>query len=256
MFVIFLGCSRRREDVDYIARVDDEYLLKSELKGIDSNLVAEYIQTWIRNNLLYLEARERGYDNDEDVERLVNEFKKSLVIKNFLMREIYDRSDNVTSEEMQDYYSQHRDEFVLDEPVYRMGYVKLRTLQSANDLRRAIIRRGSFRDGINSFIEERSEEIVEMVLDKYFHRLEVPSSRVWKVASNLSKGEISFPVRVGRDYYLVFVYDKKKAGDIADFEYVKDEIRSRIIIERRNRMMDSLITELKRKYLYEIKWRD
>jgi hypothetical protein len=89
LLAMVFGCSKKTGNEDYIARVDGEYLLKRDVAGLDSNFVRSYIDKWVINNLIYMEALERGYDKKDDkIERMVNEFRKSLIVNRFVQDEI------------------------------------------------------------------------------------------------------------------------------------------------------------------------
>ena len=250
---LFLSCARKGKPVDYIARVDDEYLTESDLKGVDTAIVESYVRNWVNNNLLYLEAKERGYGSDPEIDREVEEFRKSLVVRKFLEKEVYGKKFNFSEDEMKKYYEKHKGEFILDEPVLRMGYVRLNSRRSADKLRRVIRRTGSFSRGVKEFIASNNSSVIEIVKSKYFYRHTTPTPEIWDVADKMEKGEVSFPIKVGYDYYILYLYEKKSKGDTADFELVKDEVRARMRVEKQNKMLDSLIAKLKRKYIYEIR---
>ncbi len=252
VFVIF-GCSKKTEDEDYIARVDGEYLLRSDVAGLDSNFVRSYIEKWVINNLIYMEALERGYDKkDEKIERMVNEFRKSLIVNRFVQGEIMKKALDLSDGEVREFYQKHRDEFILDRPFVKVGYVKLNSRTDASILRSKIARARSFKDVISGLISESS--VLEIVESRYFDQFSIPSPELWKVAWNLNPGEVSFPVKSGDGYFLIYLYDKIEPGKTADFEIVAEDVKQRAIVDKQNRLLDSLISNLRKKYNYEVKW--
>jgi len=250
--ILFAGCAKKVKDEDYIARVEDEYLPKRELAGIDSGFVKNYIDVWVNNNLIYKEALEKGYKSDEKIEWMVNEFRKSLVIKKFLQNEIMRKAEEISDEEVREFYQKHQNEFILDRPVVKVGYIKLNSRDEAIALRNKILRDGGFQRTVDGLSAESG--VVEVVKMRYFDQLSIPSSEMWRIAWNLKGGEVSFPVRLGEHYFLIYLYDKKEAGGVADFEFVIDAVKERAIVEKQNLLLDSLISNLKRKYRYEVKW--
>ncbi len=250
--ILLVGCEKKTKDNDYIARVGNIYLYKQELVGMDSNFVRNYVETWIRNNLLYEEALNKGYKPDEKIERMVEEFRRSLVVKNFLQNEIMKEAEKITDEEVKEFYQYHQDEFILDRPIVKIGYIKLKTRSDAIALRNKLVPLKNFQDIVDGLSIEPG--VVEIVKERYYDQFNIPSSDLWRIAWNLNKGEISFPIKSGEYYFLLYLYDKKEAGSKADFEFVADIVRERAIIEKQNLMLDSLISDLKRKYNYEIKW--
>lgn len=250
--ILLTGCSKKTINDDYVARVKNEYLLRQELAGMDSNFVRSYIDEWVNNNLLYVEAIERGYGKSDKIERIVNEFRKSLVVNTFIQSEIISRAMNISDEEVMEFYQKHQDEFILDRPVVKIGYIKSLSRTDAVALRSKILKEKDFKTAVENLSKEQG--VVEIVVLRYFDQFNIPSSDLWRVAWGLNKGEISFPVRSGDGYFLIYLYDKKEAGSKADFDLIADDVRERAIVHRQNLLLDSLITELKRKYHYEVKW--
>ncbi|CUS96049.1 PPIC-type PPIASE domain-containing protein [Candidatus Kryptobacter tengchongensis] len=252
LVLILIGCGKKNADKDYIARVENEYLLKSDLAGLDSNFVKSYIDAWINNNLLYIEAIEQGYKANDKIERMVSEFRKSLIIKNFIQNEILHKAMKISEQEVEEFYQKHQDEFILDRPFVKIGYVKFSSRADAGSLRSKILREKNFKSAVEGLSKEQG--IVEIVPERYYDQFSIPSGELWRVAWSLNKNEISFPVRVGDNYFLIFLYEKREAGSKADFELVAEDVRERAIVEKQNLLLDSLITRLKRKYYYEVKW--
>ncbi|WP_181180315.1 peptidylprolyl isomerase [Candidatus Thermokryptus mobilis] len=253
LLAMVFGCSKKTGNEDYIARVDGEYLLRRDVAGLDSSFVRNYIDKWIINNLIYKEALERGYDKkDEKIERMVNEFRKSLIINKFVQDEIVRKASSLSDDEVREFYQKHKDEFILDRPFVKIGYVKLKSRTDASILRGRITRTRNFKEAISGLISESS--VLEIVESRYFDQLSISSSDLWKVAWNLSPGEVSFPVRSGDSYFLIYLYDKIEPGESADFELVADDVKQRAIVEKQNRLLDSLVSNLRKKYNYEVRW--
>jgi len=250
--ILLAGCSKKTTNNDYIARVKDEYLLRQELAGMDSNFVRSYVDEWVNNNLLYVEAVERGYGTNDKIERMVNDFRKSLVINSFIQNEIISRAMKISDEEVMEFYQKHQDEFILDRPVVKIGYIKSLSRTDAVALRSKILKAKDFKTAVEDLSKEQG--VAEVVTMQYFDQFNIPSAELWRVAWSLNKGEISFPVRAGDGYFLIYLYDKKEAGSKADFDLIVDDVRERAIVDKQNLLLDSLITELKRKYHYEVKW--
>ncbi len=250
--ILLAGCDKKATNSDYIARVKSEYLLRQDLNGMDSNFVRSYVEEWVRNNLLYVEAIERGYKANDKIERMVNEFRKSLVVNAFIQSEIISKARNISDDEVMEFYKKHQDEFILDRPVVRIGYIRFPSRTDAVAFRGKILAMRDFEKAVKELAKEQGT--VEIVISQYFDQFNIPSAELWRVAWSLGKGEISFPVRSGDSYFLIYLYDKKEAGNKADFDLIADDVRERAIVDKQNLLLDSLITELKRKYHYEVRW--
>lgn len=112
-----------------VARVNDTYLYLDELAGIVSvntpkedsvARLSAYINSWIRKQVLINEALKRIDINEAEVERKILDYRYSLIGYQFQKLYIQQHmSDKVSDEEIEAYYNQHLDNFVLKQNIIR-----------------------------------------------------------------------------------------------------------------------------------------
>jgi hypothetical protein len=119
---------------DVIVKVGNKVLYKGELEenvspGLsteDSIIASEhYIRSWINDVLLYDIAAKNVYDK-ENIERLVNSYKKSLLIYQYQEQLINEKlvktfDDNTLFK----YYDEHKDKFKLENPLIKGVFLKV-----------------------------------------------------------------------------------------------------------------------------------
>lgn len=133
-----LGCQIQPADNTQktpIARVHDNYLYKSDLEGIVSNMglktdsadIAEgYVNTWVKRQLLFQKAEDEVEAGLEDIEDRVEEYKYQLILYTFQKQYIHDNLDTIVRQnEIQSYYDQHTESFNLKEDIIRGKFVKI-----------------------------------------------------------------------------------------------------------------------------------
>jgi hypothetical protein len=132
---IFVNCNKAKSKDRKIARVYDEYLYESDIKSIipsgmkekDSiQFVSNYIDNWIRQQLLYKQADKNLSKELKNFDRQVNEYKNTLVIYAYekeLIRQFLDTI--VTEKEIAAYYDSNSDNFELKDNIVKVVYVKL-----------------------------------------------------------------------------------------------------------------------------------
>ena len=115
--------NKKEVDDTVIARVNDTYLLSSELEEIipqgssleDSLLIANnYIQKWIKEQLVLDKAELNLKEEHRDFEKQLDEFRKTLIIysyENQLINEILDT--NVAIDEIAAFYQENNTIFIL-----------------------------------------------------------------------------------------------------------------------------------------------
>ncbi|MDR3340203.1 MAG: peptidyl-prolyl cis-trans isomerase [Candidatus Symbiothrix sp.] len=134
--LLTISCSSKL-DVDgnnAIVKVDGKILYRSDLEenipsGLsqeDSIIAAEYyIRTWISDILLYEIALKNVY-NAEHIARLVDDYKKSLLIYQYQERLINEKlTKEINEEVLLDYYNNNKSIFNLDKPLVKGIYLKV-----------------------------------------------------------------------------------------------------------------------------------
>jgi hypothetical protein len=126
-----------KEEVDdtAIARVNDTYLLSSELAEIipqgssseDSLLIANnYIQKWIKEQLVLDKAELNLKEEHRDFEKQLDEYRKTLTIysyENQLINEILD--SNVSIDEIAAFYQENNNIFILKNDIVKVRFLKV-----------------------------------------------------------------------------------------------------------------------------------
>ncbi len=131
------GCRSDAEPerpADVIASVDSEYLTLNEmmsympagLSSLDSLTFARlYVDNWIMKQLKMSKASEVLSSSQGDIERLVEGYRQSLVMRKLDQYYIDSRIDpDVTAEQIAAYYRSHGDTFKLDRNLVRGVIVK------------------------------------------------------------------------------------------------------------------------------------
>ncbi len=116
-----------------VARVDNVYLYQDELVGIVSEKmskedsaqrVSTYIDSWVRKQLLINQAMKEIDIDEAEVDRKVLEYRYTLIgyeYQNYYINKKLDA--NVSDEEIQQYYNEHLDNFILKQNIVRGTFI-------------------------------------------------------------------------------------------------------------------------------------
>lgn len=116
-----------------VARVDNVYLYQDELVGIVSEKmskedsaqrVSTYIDSWVRKQLLINQAMKEIDINEAEVDRKVLEYRYTLIgyeYQNYYINKKLDA--NVSDAEIQSYYNEHLDNFILKQNIVRGTFI-------------------------------------------------------------------------------------------------------------------------------------
>ncbi len=139
LIILLQACSANKKNEEQkeeaIARVFDKYLYPSELKNIvpggingkdSTELINNYINKWIEEELVLQYAERNLSDEQKDIEKQIEEYKKNLLIYTYQTELVRQKLDTgVTAEEITNYYQEHEQEFTLKNNIVKVYYVKL-----------------------------------------------------------------------------------------------------------------------------------
>lgn len=134
--VILLSVSCKNESKELkLARFNDIFLYKSELineipitlNEKDSAIFADnYIHKWLVDQMIMEKSEEMIPLKFNNVEKKINKYKRSLITYEFEQFYINKRLDtSINSLEINDYYTSHLDDFVLNDYVVKCMYMKV-----------------------------------------------------------------------------------------------------------------------------------
>jgi hypothetical protein len=103
----------------------DSVLLKG-LTPNDSLIAAEsYINRWIKDVLMYDWAK-NNLDSKKEIDRLVENYRKSLIIYQYQEQLITEKmSPDITEQEIQKYYADNKDKFRLETTLVKGLFIKI-----------------------------------------------------------------------------------------------------------------------------------
>jgi len=118
-----------------IARVTNTLLYEDELKGIvpekttkddSAARINAYVNSWVRKQLVMQEALKTISIDEAEVERKVLDYRYSLIgyeFQNYYIQQHL--NDSVSEVEIDAYYKQHLDNFILKQNIIRGTYIKV-----------------------------------------------------------------------------------------------------------------------------------
>lgn len=143
VFLILLSACTffKKKSERALARVDNDYLFESELKGVippgtqakDSiTLARNFIDYWIRQKLIIRQAEKNLDASQVDFSKQMEDYRNSLIIyeyENELVKQKLDTT--VSDEEIEGYYDANQKNFLLKDNIVKIQYIKL-PLKSPN----------------------------------------------------------------------------------------------------------------------------
>ncbi|MEX2368432.1 MAG: peptidyl-prolyl cis-trans isomerase [Balneolaceae bacterium] len=239
-----------------LARVgEDELTLQQALLEIPEivlqrdtlEAVEAYQNSWIDRKVIEKEAVRIGLDRDPEFIRKMNRQRAQLLenaLKDLIVSEQNENLE-VTREEAQNYYQIHKDRFILDERYVRFRYVTTRTRVEADNARRDIMRGIPWPDVVRSYSinpELRIRESENFVPESQA-LADIPIMNHY-LANRIGITEIS-PIRqIGDHYHFVQLMEVKAEGDHPDLNWLIEQIREWLRLEKTQRLVNSYVRNL------------
>ena len=258
--LLIAGCSRQ-EPKSYVARVDRSYLTDAELPAaIDSGSGADrqaldFINSWVASELLYQEAVKRGLADTEEIRRRLEQTRKHLAIDALLNEEIYNSdSAQVSEQAVRALFNTNAQDLRLREDVVNLSYIKSSERAAANDFRSRVLRGASWEDALHHMQGDSvlRQALLQSVQRRYFTKATLYPEELWRLARTLDEEEVSFVLTTNAGSYVLTVHSFKRQGELPDWEYIKDELRERLLIKERRRLYEKLLGKLRKKHTVEL----
>ncbi len=228
---------------EIVAIVNTEKLFKEDLKDLlprnisreDSLiLVKSLIQDWAVKKL-FLKAAENNYSSEslENINKLVQDYKESLLINNYKEDLIKQKLDTlVTEEEIEEYYLANNENFKLNEVLVKSKYLNFdNNLKDQKDIIE-LFKSDDIEDAEAlerqqlSFKMYQLNDSVWTELDKILLKLPFSKENLLKKSKFIQKQD-------SLGLYLVAIKDVLNRNDIAPLSYIKPTIKEMILHKRK-----------------------
>ena len=247
VFLLTVACSNKLDikKNTVLVKVGSKVLYRSVLEdnipvGLskeDSIIVAEhFIHTWINENLLYNIASKNVTDK-ENIERLVDNYRRSLLIYQYEEQLINERlTKEIDEQSLYDYYNKNKDKLELERPLVKGLFLKVPiNAPQLNEIR-------VWYKSSSSISREKLEKcglsnaaIFNYFVDKWVDFYDImdnfPKDQLRKEDQTVHKKAIE--KQDAGYFYFLNITDYLLAGHSAPYEYVKSTIQEILINQRK-----------------------
>lgn len=251
-FLLFNSCDNNKKKQIVIASVGNEKLTLKEIledipveikKNLTTADVKEYVQKWINSQVLYQEAKRRNLDDDPNLKKEFKKVKRELLVDRLIELEL--KNDvSVTDEEIEKYYEEHKDDFILTEDQVHAYHILVKSRKEANNVRKKL-RKGEDFENVAKEIYGDSVKKNEWDLG-YFTRSEIIPEIANKVF-DMPVGSISLPIKSEFGYHIIKVIDKQKKGTYNKLENVREEIKFKLEALKKRAQYQRLLIQVRNK---------
>lgn len=253
--LILFGCARKEEPSSQVlAKVGNEVITMDDFNRRFTSMPPAYqeslrsnkgllLEDLITEEILYKEALKRRLDADKEVTDLLLEAKKRIMVARLIQNEVEGKAD-VSDAEIQDFYNANKDSFLSPE-TFRASHILLGSLDEAVNVVDQLNNGASFEELAQEFsldmTKSRGGDVGYFTYGQMVPEFE-------DACVKLNVGEIvSAPIKTQFGYHIIKLTDRKAPASL-EFDQVKDRIEQSLANNKRRKVFDGLVSNLKTGY--------
>jgi hypothetical protein len=232
-----------------LARVYNKSLYIKDLEGMfppgtsayDSSLITNaYTQRWVREAVLLYEA-ENNLPKDLNIDRLVRDYRSSLVRNNYeqvLLEQLMETE--ISTPELANFYDKNKIQYQLDNPILKANVVVVPKIISVRDSLKYLWKNTT---DVNLARLKKICEEYELA-----HILDGSKWNEWENLAIYLPRNIGFEEfsRKGKDFSIqdgefevwVKILDSKKPQEIPPIEYVEEQLKRMLLLSRKTKLLE------------------
>jgi hypothetical protein len=250
--IFIYSCEQPKPPVDSVvlARVGNEFLTQEyALNRIAPFLISAdsvgalnaFRDEWIRKRLMYLESKRLGLHLEASVTASLKRSEVDILSQELINRLLIVSPDliAVNTSEIRDYYDRNRNQFVLQERYVRLRHLVSDNLESSRVAKEELLRGTPWEAVVDRYAINQQETLENA--QRFFPVsslfLDNPSMRQYLNVIGIT--EIS-PIR-GHDgnFHFIQITDDKPKGEHPDIDWVFEQIKSWLELEKKRRFVRS-----------------
>jgi len=245
-----MGCQGVSDKSNVVAQVNGETLSLTEFqsnftpeqwKALTPEQKKEYLQQWINITLLAQAAEKQSVDKDKSVKFKLDYAKKKVLGNALISGRL--STQNISEEDMFNYYRIHQGDFDKPAMNYKVQRIYVTETSALDKVQQELKRGMKFEDAARQYSQEALGQtggfmgsVTPQDVDSTF----------WYAVKSVKQFEVTVLPK-DNGWFLLRYYTEEPGNSATGFEANKEEIRSRILDERKQQIYDDLLKELKSK---------
>lgn len=253
---LFIGCkTNQNSDNIILAEVNGSVLTMEEAKaGIPSSefqsdsvlAYNNFIEKWIEKQLILQESERLKIPDSPEIKKRIERAKQDMIAISFQEAVLNNLNSKiiVTEEEVQDYYQQNKDQFLLDERYIRFRHLIASSLADAENAKRDLMQ-GHTWERVAQNYSLQSEMVIKNA-SRFW-----PESNALKEFDTLNRylrligvTEISIIENINGKYHFVQLLEEKAVGEHPDLEWLLIQIKEWLILEKKRIAYNTYVKNL------------
>lgn len=254
--VVLASCKTDSGDPEEIlAQVGSEVLTKEHARSEipphifqndSSTAYIKFRDDWIKRQIILQEAERLNFSNRQDVQRKLHRLREEFIVQSvqdYIISE-FEGGMEVSDQDARNYYQQNKDKFTLEERYVRYRHLVAKSNSDAESAKRELMQAVDWET-----VAERYSKYPDLKIRE--------SERFWPISiagSDISMlnrylriigpSEISPTYRSGNEYHFVQLLEERPAGDHPDLDWLIEQIKEWLTLERRKRAFNTYVKNL------------
>lgn len=257
IFLSISGCGKVEEKEVIFASIGDTKITVSDFNERVSNLPARYqelvrrrksayILELINDTLLYQEALRNNLHKDREVQKVVEEARKKILIAR-LLKDRVDDTITISDEEIKIFYDANADKYMTAE-IMRVSHILVPSREEAKNILAELKGGENFEDLARAkSVDPTAQQGGDI---GYFPKGQL-MSEFEDACGRLDIDEISNVVKTKLGYHVIKLTDRKKPKQ-RPIEQVSDNIRAQIYTTKRQEIFNELLDRLRKETVIEV----
>lgn len=252
-----VGCQQQTQtsDPNRLAKVGDKVLTADDaakeippfmLKEDSLSALYQYREDWVRRQIILQEALRVGINQNEDIQKRLQRLREEVLVqglKDYVLAE-YDQDLEITDEEARNYYQEHKDQLVLDERYVRFRHMITSTHRGAQSAKNDLMRGIEWPEVARKYAQNGEARIQESEKFWPISMALVDNNVMNNMLQRIGITEISPIRRVNGNYHFVQLMETRPAGGHPDLDWLMEQIKDWLRIEKRRRHFNSYVKNL------------
>lgn len=259
-FFFFFSCKKNDSEVDTsqipIVSVGNKVLYRGQLSevlpyGLSAEdsiaLVEKYIKTWINDELIYNQA-ERNVIDRNHIEKLVSDYRRSLIMNMYQEQLLHESlSKNVTDKELETFYNENAQRFILKENIIKGLYLKVPVNSPLLANFQKWYKQGSM-ESIENIEKNNLQNVVNY--DYFYNKWSSFDQVIEKIPIAIDNQQLylrnnkNIEVRDSAFVYLLNIKEYKLAGTTAPFDYAEHIVKEVYLEKKRTDYIQQIQKDL------------
>lgn len=249
---IFSAC-KNSESKDVIAEYKGAQLLKSEIpselfdeknSGDSSARLKQFVEKWIENQIIVQAAEETLSDEEKNKEKLINDYRNSLLVFEYHQKMVQNQMDtSVSEQEIQNYFNDNLGNYLLRKNIVKIKYLKIsKTVADVNKIKKLIQNSSKENDAL--LLKYAEDKADNFYLDSNWLFLdditkEIPLNENYNQQRFLANNKY-IQLEENNILYILYIIDFKIKNSVSPIEFEKEKIKDILLYQRKLKYLKDL----------------